>query len=538
MPYALALDLHAPNQVKGNKASRGSIYTISFFTIPLWFVSMASPLGDQTESKFPDSIYQAIRSHFSDDLAAYLDIQQLFILIDGVLPFEACLYYQVLPLYVDSNRLILGMVNPNDASAMDYIRRIISYHKYRPVAHKISSEAMQAVLSAYLNHSGSQARQQANPGASQGMRSTRSTVQTRSQQRADRNAQPTYIVDSPEDLNIELPEGFLAALPSPPAPSHSLTSSERPTLPIAEVPDNASPQIPILLPLDPRPLEPAEPIDDIAAFLLEVAEEQNQHVEAKPFNDIKDHQSAPLPASPSLPSSTETRKVNSQSQPPEMPQSPDAPLMLLPPIPPLNVQLNYLNQPMEVLARLAPSEFLKELLGRVLVEGIGRLYFERQPGYGHILWSQDGVLKSIVEQLDLQRFQATINELKLLAHLSLVPVSQSRQVDSERLYERTRILLRFRFIPTPLGEEATIQILRGAALKFYQQQQLISLERDALGIARQLQTKLNEIRDRARSESGAAAMRLEALPALSQILKNIEAQVDHMQPPADHPPLE
>jgi len=210
--------------------------------------------------------------------------------------------------------------------------------------------------------------------------------------------------------------------------------------------------------------------------------------------------------------------------------------MLLPPIPPLDVQLNYLNQPIEMLARLAPSEFLKELLGRVLVGGIGRLYFERQPRYGHLLWSQDGVLKSIVEQLDLQRFQAIINELKLLAHLSLVPVTQSRQVDSERLYERTRILLRFRFIPTPLGEEATIQILRGAALKFYQQQQLISLERDALSIARQLQTKLNEIRDRARSESGAAAMRLEALPALSQILKNIEAQVNHMQPPADHPP--
>lgn len=34
MPYALTLDLHAPNQVKGNKAGRGSIYTISFSIIP------------------------------------------------------------------------------------------------------------------------------------------------------------------------------------------------------------------------------------------------------------------------------------------------------------------------------------------------------------------------------------------------------------------------------------------------------------------------------------------------------------------------
>lgn len=509
---------------------------------------MASPLGDQAESKFPDSLYQSIRSHFSDDLAAHLDIQQLFILVDGVLPFEACLYYQVLPLYVDSNRLTLGMVNQNDSAAMDYVRRIISYHNYRPIAHTISSEALQAVLSAYLNYNGRQTKQQSEAGSSSSPRSPRGSVRSRAKQRVDHNAQPTYIVDSPEDLNLELPEGFLAALP--PAGASALTPtlspSERPTLPITEVPDNSSPTPPSAQSLDSALLDSfkdslnghpsaSSQAIDLEASLLEVIEAQHRLFKAQP---LVEQPAQPSQLSSSSPSESEAAQAEAELLPTELPQLPEVPSVLLEPIPALDVKLNYLNQPVATLAQLAPPEFLKELLGRVLVGGIGRLYFERQPHYGRVLWSQNGVLQAVVERLELQQFQAVINELKRLAHLSLLPVTQSKQVETERLYERTRVLLRFRFIPTASGEEATIQILRGAALKLYQQQQVLSLERDALKIARQLQTKLNEIRDRARSESGAAAMRLEVLPALSQILKNIEEQVEHMQPQSHLPPLE
>jgi signal transduction histidine kinase len=211
-------------------------------------------------------------------------------------------------------------------------------------------------------------------------------------------------------------------------------------------------------------------------------------------------------------------------------QPPQVPTQLMTPIPPLVVQLNHLSRPAETLATLPPPELLQELLGRVLIGGIGRLYFEHQPRYGRILWSQNGVLQSVIDRLDLRHFRGIIAELKQLAGLPLVPVEQPRQVEIERLHERTRLLLRFRFIPTEQGEEATLQILRGAALKFYQQQQIATLERDALRIARQLQTKLNEIRDRARLESGMVAAKLEVLPALSQIIKTIEEQVDSLQP--------
>jgi hypothetical protein len=63
-------------------------------------------------------------------------------------------------------------------------------------------------------------------------------------------------------------------------------------------------------------------------------------------------------------------------------------------------------------------------------------------------------------------------------------------------------------------------------LKFYQQQQINKLERDALGIAKQLQVKLSEIRDRAQAESGLAGARFEVLPSLHQLLQNMGEDLD------------
>jgi type II secretory ATPase GspE/PulE/Tfp pilus assembly ATPase PilB-like protein len=198
---------------------------------------------------------------------------------------------------------------------------------------------------------------------------------------------------------------------------------------------------------------------------------------------------------------------------------------LLNPIPEIEIQTNYLADPVEVLTALPPKELLQELLGRVLYAGIGRLYFERQPHYGRVLWSQNGVLQSVLERLEPEIFQGVLNELKKLTHLPTNPTQKTKQVEVERLYQQNRLLLRFKLMPTEHGEEATLQVLRGAALKFHQQQQLANLERDALTIAKQLQTKVNEIRDRARLESGLGGAKLDALPALNQLLRSIEQQL-------------
>jgi type II secretory ATPase GspE/PulE/Tfp pilus assembly ATPase PilB-like protein len=87
------------------------------------------------------------------DWAAEMDSDQVFHLIDTVLPFEACLYYQVLPISLEGSIFKLGIVDPQDDLALDYVRRILAYMNCSVVTQPISSEAQRSMLSAYLFHS-------------------------------------------------------------------------------------------------------------------------------------------------------------------------------------------------------------------------------------------------------------------------------------------------------------------------------------------------------------------------------------------------
>ena len=138
------------------------------------------------------------------------------------------------------------------------------------------------------------------------------------------------------------------------------------------------------------------------------------------------------------------------------------------------------------------------------------------------------MLQAVLGDVDALIFQGVINELKLLTHLSLISVRKPRQVEIERLYQGDRILLRFRVMPGNHGEEATLQVLRGTALRFYQQQQIDKLGRDALDAAQMLQGRLNEIRDRARQTLNSSPHRSETLPIIIQMLKQMESQVHEM----------
>jgi type II secretory ATPase GspE/PulE/Tfp pilus assembly ATPase PilB-like protein len=198
-------------------------------------------------------------------------------------------------------------------------------------------------------------------------------------------------------------------------------------------------------------------------------------------------------------------------------------------LPALEVTAKHLSDPIEVLATLPPAELLQEVMGRVLLGGIGRLYLERQQNQGRILWSQNGVLQSVLEGLSLETLQGVIDEFKLLTRMSLIPVQKPKQVEIERLYQKNRLLLRVRVMPGTHGEEATVQVLRGAALKFYQQQQLANLSRDALNVAQELQHKVSEIRVRTRFYPMLTADQLSILPALDQIIKSVEQQLDALR---------
>lgn len=362
--------------------------------------------------------------HPQTDRALPMDSEQMFRLIDSILPFEACLYYQILPLSLEGSYLKLGMVNPQDNSALDYARRILAYLNCSLKPQLIKAEVHQAMLSAYLNH-----------------------------------------------LNKS---------------ANNLTSGQNPTIQ-----------------QDQQPTLTIDRTDRSSTPEASFVQNQKANVTIPP---------PPLPPKPKPPSSF----LRSQSAATSNPNQPH-----IDRLPALQVKANYLASPIEILKTLPPPQLLAELLGRVLVGGIGRLYFERQENFGRILWSQDGVLQSVLEGLDLAVFQGAINELKLMAHLSLITVQQPRQAEIERLYLQERLLLCLRVMPGKQGEEATLQVLRGAALKFYQQQQVEKLSRDALSLAQQLQLKLDEIRQRAHLHESST----EVLVALDRLFANLEQQM-------------
>lgn len=240
----------------------------------------------------------------------------------------------------------------------------------------------------------------------------------------------------------------------------------------------------------------------------------------KSENSFQQSDSHSLPAPENLSKATilftkadkKTQESNSQERSQE-----SLPVLLIP--------VPDLLMPVQQLATLQPKKLLAELVGRVLAGGIGRLYLERQPYEGRILWSDNGVLQSVLEKLPLSVFQAVVNELKRLTNIPLTTLVEAKQVEKECLYQDHHLLLRLRVMPGMYGEEATLQVLRGAALKFYQQQQLANLSRDAMGISQQLSHKLHEVQQRLVMNRNMNPKQLEAFTTLNQLLDDLDNQI-------------
>lgn len=345
---------------------------------------------------------------------------QIFQLIDSLLSFEVCLYHQILPLRLQNNRLSLGMVNPEDSGALDYVNRIVSYIKGTMETQQIMADIHRTMLSAYLNYKN--------------------------------------------------------------------TSS-----------------------LDTKPTEQLEAKDiitetiDIASYLSNA-----QEIQHSPKSST---------------AQTDTSPPSVIKNPSEVNLTP-APLTVpLNDVTILQVQAPELFTPIETLVNLPPKKLLEELLGRVLGGGIGRLYLERQPYQGRIIWSDNGVLQSVLENLPLSVFQGVLNELKRFAALPLNTLAEPQQIEKECQYQNNPLLLRIRVMPGINGEEATLQVLRGAALKFYQQQQLDRISRDVIGISQQLSYKLHELQHRLLLNPNLKSEQSEALSMLTRLVEKLDQHV-------------
>ncbi|MEN9203359.1 MAG: hypothetical protein Q6K80_05095 [Thermostichus sp. DG_1_6_bins_120] len=73
-------------------------------------------------------------------------------LIAQYLPVEICIYYQVVPLALDTDSLILGMVDPQDLAALDYIGKMLAYSQISVEPIPITFEQQQDLIAYYFSH--------------------------------------------------------------------------------------------------------------------------------------------------------------------------------------------------------------------------------------------------------------------------------------------------------------------------------------------------------------------------------------------------
>lgn len=549
-----------------------------------------------------------------------INIEQMFILIDSILPIEACLYYQVLPLFLEGNYLNLGMVARDDDMAVDYVRRIVSYLNYSLITHSITSESLRTCLTAYLRYTDEKSKTQALPEPSTASRRVkRLSDRENTPLNVDAGVQPTLIVDGPDtlDLSERVPEDLpdysrdwsiddastitiglfdesaiewdradaVSLSPDPGNQKHSPHSEQasiqpelekRPELDekrrsaspkgdsdddidfpsIPDLPDldepvdaesletvDRTPTIPSALPLDNTPLDIPVPDDTVPdPIISDDLRSGDANWDAGTRDDEIDDETQDETQNDARLSKTPADEaglnevLNDARKPPAF--IPSVPRGLL--RSPLKLELSAGDRriPLETLHTLPAHDLLQELLVRVLEQGIGRLYFERNQQTGRILWSESGVVQSVVEHLSDNYFTEVLEELKRITRLALKTTDKPLQIELERMYQNERLLLRFRFIPTKYGQEATLQVLRGAALRFYQQQQLSKLSHDALSTAQALQVKVNAIRDRMLAASDPSGPPPSLTPALTRMIDQIEAQLEALRQPQSHPPSE
>lgn len=84
--------------------------------------------------------------------SARVNLAQLPVLIATFLPVEICVYYQVVPVNVDGALIILGMVDPNDLAAVDYVGKMLAFSKLQIHPLPLSFQEHQDLIAYYFSH--------------------------------------------------------------------------------------------------------------------------------------------------------------------------------------------------------------------------------------------------------------------------------------------------------------------------------------------------------------------------------------------------
>ncbi len=383
-------------------------------------------------------------------------IQRIFRLIEDMVPLELCLQHNVLPLRLKGDCLHLGMVQPSNIQGLEAVRRILAANNCFPSARTIPPQLHRLVLKAFLVHRQGQHQQAielvtsvlSNAAGSAGVpmpgRSGQSPSQSSSQNSSQNSLQSSSQQVAPSQAASRL------------RPAANLSA----TL-IVDRPDS----------LDARTLAdllpPAQTDDD---------QQTMSRPAALPTLRIAATDTATFPGAPPLrgPIPPPSHRVGPVSSP--KPQA-------APPV--LVVSTQHLASAPETLAVLPPKTLLQELLGRALLAGITYVELDNQGDRSRILWNQSGVLQPLLTELSSYQLNGILDCL----YQSLNANRSQPIAILEYHYQNQAVVLDVR----SQGPTTALRILKGAALRFYQQQQASQIKQESLLLIEQLRSRLDQL---------------------------------------------
>jgi hypothetical protein len=394
---------------------------------------------------------------FADCLA---NSKEIFQLIDQIFPLDSCRHYEVLPLKLDDSYLVLGMLDPNNEESKNFANSIAKVFKYDLEVQLIDLQTHQIILANYPQNV------------------TQSSNQLQDQHQT--------VIDTSFNPNAPLKGSNSRRLidSAPTIISHTAVSGiEQPNIEPKSLDLPADLDFLKDLDLTPQPkVQSAKAKADSTATLFEIPPEFiNQH----PANNL-DHKATIIAAPPAeLLTSESINELEIALGEAQISQ------LIAETLGKTSLELE--PETTDFLPQLSSQLSWHRLLEQAFDHHSEYITLTRYSDRGGIVIEKDNSVQSSLDRVPLPIFCSLIDEIKRMARLPQNTSSHPQKLVLERFFEQERILLRLEFSIQQQLEAVEIQILRGQALKIYEQQQMDRVSEQALELAKQLEKTLRRI---------------------------------------------
>ena len=419
-----------------------------------------------------DSMYseRISAATFADCLA---NSKKIFELIDAIFPVDSCRHYEVLPLSLEENNLILGMLDANNEESLKFVTSIAKVFKYNLEIKLIEEQTLQIILASYPQNS------------------TRKTEQSRAENSNKTVIEATIIEESFDSNQLSTSNNHSNRKKADSAPTIISQPDENSSLP-TETSLNLEglpADLDFLRDLDLSPEKTSRPaktendrtgtLYEIPAEFLQQQSQNNSNLDGK--QTVIEDNPAELLAQSNSRSSLEIASEEAQIS------------QLVAEVSHQTVKPQKSEKADDFLVELKSQLSWQKLLEQAFKHESEIINLTLYSDRGKIETQKNELLQSSIDRVPLPIFCSLIDEIKRMAKIPLDLSNHPKKVVLERFYQGERILLRLEFTLKNEKELVIAQIFRGENLLVYEQQQMDKVSEQALHLAKQLEKTLRRI---------------------------------------------